>query len=52
MKDSILRHLRYGLGKDAEHSSIYDWRMERPVTSLEQHMPDIQPLGHYAEEAR
>lgn len=27
MKDDILRHLRYGLGKDAAHSSIYDWRM-------------------------
>lgn len=27
MKDEILRHLRYGLGKDAEHSSVYDWRM-------------------------
>jgi soluble lytic murein transglycosylase len=34
------------------YTAIYDWRMERPVTSLEQHMPDIQPLGHYAEEAR
>ncbi len=27
MKDAILAHLRYGLGKDAEHSSVYDWRM-------------------------
>jgi len=27
MKDAILAHLRYGLGKDADHSSIYDWRM-------------------------
>ncbi|MBP0482471.1 glycogen/starch/alpha-glucan phosphorylase [Sagittula salina] len=27
MKDDILRHLRYGLGKDAAHSSVYDWRM-------------------------
>ncbi|GAA4215340.1 starch phosphorylase [Sagittula marina] len=27
MKNDILRHLRYGLGKDAAHSSTYDWRM-------------------------
>lgn len=27
MKDAILAHLRYGLGKDASHSSVYDWRM-------------------------
>jgi starch phosphorylase len=27
MKDDILGHLRYALGKDAEHSAVYDWRM-------------------------
>jgi soluble lytic murein transglycosylase len=29
------------------YAVIYDWRMERPVTSLEQRMPDIQPQGYY-----
>ncbi len=27
MKDDILAHLRYSLGKDAGHAAIYDWRM-------------------------
>ena len=27
MKNEILAHLRYSLGKDAGHASIYDWRM-------------------------
>ena len=27
MKDEILAHLRYSLGKDASHASVYDWRM-------------------------
>jgi soluble lytic murein transglycosylase len=34
------------------YAAIYDWRMERPVTSLQQRMPDIQPQGHYGKEAR
>ncbi len=25
--DEILRHLKYSIGKDASHASIYDWRM-------------------------
>lgn len=27
LKDSILKHLTYSLGKDASHATIYDWRM-------------------------
>lgn len=27
LKDEIVRHLKYSLGKDAEHASTYDWRM-------------------------
>ena len=27
MQDDILRHLRYSLGKDTGHASVYDWRM-------------------------
>ena len=27
MKDDILRHLRFSLGKDAAHAALYDWRM-------------------------
>lgn len=27
MKDEILHHIRYSLGKDAAHSSVYDWRI-------------------------
>jgi soluble lytic murein transglycosylase len=34
------------------YAAIYDWRMERPVTSLEQRMPDIRPKGHYIKEER
>jgi soluble lytic murein transglycosylase len=34
------------------YAAIYDWRMERPVTSLEQRMPDIRPKGKYAKEKR
>lgn len=27
LRDSILHHLKYSLGKDAEHAVTYDWRM-------------------------
>lgn len=27
MKDEILHHIRYSLGKDAANSSVYDWRI-------------------------
>jgi starch phosphorylase len=27
MRDEILRHLQFSLGKDAAHASLYDWRM-------------------------
>jgi starch phosphorylase len=27
LREDILRHLRFGLGKDAGHASLYDWRM-------------------------
>ncbi|MBT8413080.1 MAG: glycogen/starch/alpha-glucan phosphorylase [Boseongicola sp.] len=27
MKDAILSHLKYSLGKDADHATIYDWRV-------------------------
>ncbi len=26
-RESVLTHLRYSLGKDADHASIYDWRV-------------------------
>jgi soluble lytic murein transglycosylase len=29
------------------YAAIYDWRMQRPILSLEKRMPDIQPQGHY-----
>lgn len=32
MKDDILAHLRYSLGKDAGHAAIYDWRMALALT--------------------
>jgi starch phosphorylase len=32
MKDDILAHLRYSLGKDAGHASTYDWRMALSLT--------------------
>ena len=27
IKDAVLRHLTYTLGKDTDHASLYDWRM-------------------------
>ena len=27
LKDAIFSHLKYSLGKDAEHATIYDWRV-------------------------
>ncbi|MBT8424926.1 MAG: glycogen/starch/alpha-glucan phosphorylase [Silicimonas sp.] len=27
LKDQVLSHLKYTLGKDAEHATIYDWRV-------------------------
>ncbi|MGI9355684.1 MAG: glycogen/starch/alpha-glucan phosphorylase [Rhizobiaceae bacterium] len=27
MRSEILRHLKYSLGKDEEHATVYDWRM-------------------------
>jgi soluble lytic murein transglycosylase len=29
------------------YAAIYDWRLERPVKPLKQHMPDVQPREHY-----
>ena len=31
------------------YSAIYDWRMEMPITTLDEHMPDIYPPEHYAD---
>ena len=31
-KESIRRHLKTSLGKDAEHASVYDWRMSLSLT--------------------
>ena len=27
LRDSVLSHLKYALGKDADHATIYDWRV-------------------------
>lgn len=27
LKDDILRHLSYSVGKDADHATVYDWRL-------------------------
>lgn len=27
LRESILRHLKYSLGKDTQHATVYDWRM-------------------------
>jgi starch phosphorylase len=27
LRDDILRHLRFTLGKDPAHAALYDWRM-------------------------
>ena len=31
------------------YMAIYDWRMEREITPLKKHMPDIYPESHYPE---
>ncbi|MGB5259885.1 MAG: transglycosylase SLT domain-containing protein [Gammaproteobacteria bacterium] len=31
------------------YSAIYDWRMQRPITTLDEHMPDIYPYEYYAD---
>jgi len=31
------------------YSAIYDWRMEQPITTLDEHMPDIYPYEYYAD---
>ncbi len=36
MKDDILRNLRYAIGKNPEHASIYDWRMALSLALREQ----------------
>ncbi|MEX0347241.1 MAG: glycogen/starch/alpha-glucan family phosphorylase, partial [Rhizobiaceae bacterium] len=32
IRESLLRHLTYSLGKDAEHAQIYDWRIALSLT--------------------
>ncbi|MEV8468361.1 glycogen/starch/alpha-glucan phosphorylase [Fluviibacterium sp. DFM31] len=39
MKNEILKRLRYSLGKDADHASVYDWRMALSLV-LRDHMVD------------
>ena len=31
------------------YSAIYDWRMDLPITALDEQMPDIYPDEHYRE---
>jgi len=31
------------------YMAIYDWRMDRTITPLKEHMPDIYPESHYPE---
>ncbi len=31
------------------YAAIYDWRMERPIKTMEEHMPDIYPNEYYAD---
>ncbi len=33
LKDSILSHLKYSIGKDAEHATTYDWRVALSLAS-------------------
>ncbi len=32
LRDAILSHLKYSLGKDADHATTYDWRMALSLT--------------------
>ncbi|MGD8312089.1 MAG: transglycosylase SLT domain-containing protein [Gammaproteobacteria bacterium] len=33
------------------YAAIYDWRMQRKITPLQKHMPDVMPLAYYEESA-
>jgi soluble lytic murein transglycosylase len=34
------------------YAAIYDWRMEQPITTLDEHMPDIHPNEYYDRKQR
>ncbi len=34
------------------YAAIYDWRMEQPITTLDEHMPDIHPNEYYENKQR
>ncbi len=36
LRDAILHHLKTSLGKDAEHASLYDWRMSLSLSLRDQ----------------
>ncbi len=33
------------------YAAIYDWRMQRKITPLHKHMPDVMPRSHYEKSA-
>lgn len=39
LKDALFSHLKYQLGKDAEHATLYDWRVALSLAARE-HMVD------------
>ncbi|MHC0054490.1 glycogen/starch/alpha-glucan phosphorylase [Actibacterium sp. D379-3] len=39
MRETILHQLKYSIGKDAEHASLYDWRMALSL-AVRQHIVD------------
>ena len=45
LRESILRYLKYSLGKDAAHATIYDWRV---ALSLAKNASDFESLNRCA----
>ena len=46
------RETRTYIQRILAYMAIYDWRMDREITPLEKHMPDIYPNAHYSKKTR
>ena len=45
LKDSILSHLKYAIGKDADHATIYDWRVALSLATRDRIVINEIPKG-------
>ena len=49
LRQTMLHNLKYRLGKDAEHASIYDWRMALSMAILPAAFIQCDPETGYLE---